>query len=67
MAIKGYDLADILGIYYWHDYYDGNDKKNAYEDVNYWIDFFEANCMEEKAEQIKALLIKQKAFVEEAC
>jgi hypothetical protein len=41
--------------------------KNAYEDVNYWIDFFEANCMEEKAEQIKALLIKQKAFVEEAC
>lgn len=27
MAIKGYDLADILGIYYWHDYYDGNDKK----------------------------------------
>jgi hypothetical protein len=24
-------------------------------------------CMEEKAEQIKALLIKQKAFVEEAC
>jgi len=36
--------ADILGIYYWHDYYDGR-----------------------KAEQIKALLIKQKAFVEEAC